>query len=345
MRIVIFSGKCLHFIAFTDYQSVKCVAYHYIYERKPSILKQLLFLFLVITAIQSSLGQSYVDLAKINYTNVVNAGYEDTNQETTIRAFDAALTIPMRLTQDVALITGIEYSNQTLSLFPGAEEAALSYATVRAGVAINHSEKWSGTYMILPKVASEKLKGEDDFFIGGLVLLKYQKNEFWQYRIGGYGSAEAFGAIVTPILGWYYQKERWESTLNFPINGDVNYSFNPGIRTGFAFQAPVRSYRLAVDDDVLIDPRRLHVQSNIIELGPYFEHGFLDNSILLRFQVGYSSVDYEVYNDGDRLPFRLFAFEFDDDRNRLNPEMNGNLFLRIGAVYRFDLDREEALSR
>jgi hypothetical protein len=81
-----------------------------------------------------------------------------------------------------------------------------------------------------------------------------------------------------------------------------------------------------------------YVQANLIEVGPYLEHSFAKESIRLRFQIGYSSVSYEVFEANDTLPFRLAAFEFGDDRNRLNPDMNGNLFLRVGAIYRFQLE-------
>ena len=76
-----------------------------------------------------------------------------------------------------------------------------------------------------------------------------------------------------------------------------------------------------------------------IEFGPYLEYRLLDNSLLLRAQAGYEAVSYEVFNEGDTLPFRLSAVEFGDDRALLNPEMSGSLFLKIGAIYRFHLDK------
>lgn len=123
--------------------------------------------------------------------------------------------------------------------------------------------------------------------------------------------------------------------MNFPINGDVNYTVNDVSRLGFNFQSPIRSYVLDADGAAAS-----YVQTDIIEVGPYLEHSVAKQSILLRFQVGYSSMSYSVYEAGDQLPFRLAAFEFADDRNRLNPETNGNFFLRLGATYRFHLVKE-----
>ena len=36
------------------------------------------------------------------------------------------------------------------------------------------------------------------------------------------------------------------------------------------------------------------------------------------------------------------AFSFGDDRTQLNPNINGGLFLRFEAVYRFNISREES---
>jgi len=279
-------------------------------------------------------AQSYVDIAKVSYSTVVNAGFEDNNAETNLSLFNAAFTVPIPITEKTALITGIDVIHQGLDLFPSQSSRTLAGLTFKAGISLTHNDRWSGTYILLPKVVSEDLEIEDDaFFIGGIALLKFQKNERVQYRFGVYASGEAFGTLVTPLLGLYYKNEttHWETTLNLPINGDVNYSVNDRFKIGAAFEAPVRSYVLNTNTS-----QELYVQSNLIEIGPYFEHTIAKN-ILLKVQTGYTSVDYQVFADGDTLPFRLAAFEFGDDRTRLNPEMNGNFFVKASATYRFDI--------
>lgn len=293
---------------------------------------------LVFAFAKAASAQSYVDLVKINYGTVINAGFEDSDAETNVTLVDLSLTYPIKLSEQTAIVTGLDYSNQTVDLFPNAlEETSLSSLTLKAGLSIKHSDRWSGTYLLLPKIASQDLEtGSEALFFGGLVLMKYQKTARIQYRFGAYGTSEGFGTLVTPIVGLYYQSENkhWEATLNLPINGDVNYTVNEASRLGFNFQAPVRSYTLDAGRNAAS-----YVQANIIEVGPYLEHSFAKQSILLRFQVGYSSVAYEVYEANDTLPVRIAAFEFGDDRNRLNPEMNGNLFLKLSAIYRFHLDK------
>jgi len=256
------------------------------------------FLIFFMSIVSTVYAQSYVDIAKVSYSTVVNAGFEDNNAETNLSLFNAAFTVPIPITEKTALITGIDVIHQGLDLFPSQSSRTLAGLTFKAGISLTHNDRWSGTYILLPKVVSEDLEIEDDaFFIGGIALLKFQKNERVQYRFGVYASGEAFGTLVTPLLGLYYKNEttHWETTLNLPINGDVNYSVND-----------------------------------------YFEHTIAKN-ILLKVQTGYTSLDYQVFADGDTLPFRLAAFEFGDDRTRLNPEMNGNFFVKASATYRFDI--------
>lgn len=298
-----------------------------------------LLLFLL-SSISTVVAQSYVDIAKISYSNVSNVGFENSNTETNLTLFNAAFTVPIPITERTALITGVDVVYQELDLFPTQFSRSLAGLTLKAGLSIKHNDTWSGTYILLPKIVSEGLSIEGDtFFIGGIALLKFQKSERMQYRFGVYASEEAFGTLVTPLIGLYYKNEAsfWEATLNLPINGDVNYSINDRFKIGGAFEAPVRSYVLDTNG-----AQDQYVQSNLIEVGPYFEHAITKN-ILLKVQTGYTSVDYQVYTEGDTLPFRLAAFEFGDDRTRLNPEMNGNFFVKASATYRFDIPEKESV--
>ncbi|MEP0264802.1 DUF6268 family outer membrane beta-barrel protein [Dokdonia sp.] len=298
--------------------------------------------FLLFMSIASTIcAQSYVDVVKVSYSNVINASFEDSNAETNLSLFNASLTIPIPITEKTAFITGVDFAHQGLDLFPNQFSRTLGGITFKAGVSLTHSDRWSGTYVLLPKIASEDFAIEGDaFFIGGIALLKFQKNEHIQYRFGVYVSEEAFGTIVTPIIGGYYKSEtmHWETTLNLPVNGDVNYEVNDRFKIGAAFEAAGSSFVLDTDA-----PQELYVQTNSLEIGPYFQHAIAKN-ILLRLQTGYSSVDYQVYAVGDELPFRLAAFEFGDSRTRLNPKMSGNLFIKAGITYRFDIPEKETIN-
>ncbi len=287
---------------------------------------------------QSFYAQDYIDLVKINYGTIMNAGFENSESETNISLFDVSATYPIMLNDKVAIITGVDYTQHGLDLVPDGETIRLNTITLKVGINIKHNNKWSGTYVFLPKIASQELHTDGDhFFFGGLALLKYQKNEQMQYRIGAYSSSEGFGTFMTPLLGMYYLSEdkSWEVSATLPINADVNHRFNKSLALGLNFQAFVRSFSLEHQENA----PQLYTQMSNIEIGPYFQYGIKDQSILIRLQAGYSTASYEVFEEGDTLPIRVSAFEFGDGRNLLNPEMTGNLFVRIGATYRFDLSK------
>ena len=295
-------------------------------------------LFVIVLITHTLLAQDYVDIATIDYGTILGSGYEDSDETTDVTLFNAGITYPIKMSERTAIVTGINYSQNSLSLAPQAPSVTLNTAILKLGLNMKHNEKWSGTYLFLPKIASQDFRTNgNSFFFGGLVLLKYQKTDNFQYRLGAYASSEGFGMITTPVLGLYYtsKNEKFEATVNLPINADLNYSLGDNSSFGLAFQAPVRSFSLFDENE----NQNAYVQVSNIEIGPYFQYKVLDQSLLLRLQAGYSTVSYEAFEEGDILPIRLSAIEFGDDRNLLNPEMTGSYFVKVGAIYRFYLNK------
>ena len=303
-----------------------------------SKIKISVLLIVVSLAAQSMSAQDYIDLFKINYTNVPSAGFEESEEETEVSMFDIGLTYPIKLNDEVAIITGLDYTQQSLELGPNAITNTLNMLRLKVGINIKHSDKVSGTYVLLPRISSEDLHTDGNhFFFGGLALLKYQKTSRFQWRFGAYASTEGFGVLATPVIGLYYKSEnnKLEVTANLPISADLNYSLSENASLGFGLFTPVRTFSMKA-----VGGYETYTQVANIEFGPYLEYRLLDNSLLLRAQTGYQSVSYELFAEGDELPFRLSAFEFGDGRALLNPEMTGSLFFKIGAIYRFHLDKE-----
>ena len=150
-------------------------------------------------------AQDYVDIFRIGYGETFNNDFEGTNSSTSIRSFEAGFTFPIVLNDKNALITGADFSTNNLQLFPEAERTSLYSTNIKLGLASTHSERWSSTIVLLPKIASDYNDiSSDDFYLGGFALLKLQKKENLIYRFGAYGSQEAFGFFTTPIIGWYY---------------------------------------------------------------------------------------------------------------------------------------------
>jgi len=301
-------------------------------------LKKIILLLLCIPL--QTFAQDYVDLLKIGYGQTFNNDFEGTGESTFVKSFDADLTVPVVLNENHAFITGAVYSRNNLQLFPNAASSSLHSTIVKLGLASTYNERWSSTLVFLPKIASDYVNSSgEDFYFGGVGLLKYQKTEHLKYRFGLYASTEAFGVFTTPIIGWYYlsPNSKFEMDVSLPIAADVNYTF--GVTTlGFDYIGIGRSFRITENDaDVYADVSSL-------EFASYLQFNALEKSVLLRAKFGYSSNNYEIYQNGEKIDVGVSAFSFGDDRTQLNPNLSGGLFLRFEAIYRFDISEDSPAS-
>jgi hypothetical protein len=124
--------------------------------------------------------------------------------------------------------------------------------------------------------------------------------------------------------------------MSLPIAADINYCL--GTTTlGIDYFGIGRSFRLYGDSDV----SSAYVDLSSLEFAGYIQFNVLQKSVLLRAKLGYSSDNYEVYADGETIDLGLSAFSFGDDRTQLNPDLNGGIFLKFEAVYRFHLKKEK----
>ncbi len=302
-------------------------------------MKRLLLLILIFPFFISA--QEYVDIFRIGYGQTLNNNFEGVDSSTNVKSFEVGFTFPVVLNENQALITGADFSINNLQLFPEAEFTSLYSTNLKLGLASTWSEKWSTTIVLLPKIASDyKNISSDDFYFGGFALLKLKKNENLKYRFGIYASQEAFGLFTTPILGWYYlsPNKQFEMDMSLPISADVSYKL--GITTvGVDYFGIGRSYNVHYEN-----LPTLYADLSSLEFAGYLQFNVLEESVLLRAKVGYSSNNYEMYAEGDKIDLGVSAFSFGDDRTQLNPSLNGGFFLKFEAIYRFHI-REKPKSQ
>jgi len=295
-------------------------------------------------------AQDYVDLLRVGYGETFNNDFVDTNESTSVKSLEVDFTLPVVLNDNHAFITGFSFSRNRLQLYPdnpevlyfGVDEnnfASLYSTILKLGLASTYNEKWSSTLILLPKIASDfqKING-DDFYFGGLGLLKYQKTEHLKYRFGLYATSEAFGFFTTPIIGWYYlsPNKKFEMDMSLPIAADVNFTQGP-ITYGIDYFGIGRSFRLYGGSE----ESQSYVDLSSLEFASYVQFNTLEKSVLLRAKFGYSSNNYEVYATGDKIDLGVSAFSFGDDRNQLNPDISGGVFLKFEAIYRFNITSEK----
>lgn len=290
------------------------------------ILLILLFLPIFVTA------QQYIDAVKLSYYNTFNAEFENSTESTDVKGFEANLLFPVVLNLKYTLISGLDISKHQLLLSPEFSQSTKLYSTLlKVGVQIKHSEKWSSTLVLLPKIASDyKNLSGDDFYLGAYGIAKLKKTDKLAYRFGLYTSSEAFGMYATPIFGVYYKSKnnKLEIDASLPIKADINHSLGKG-SIGIDYFGIGRSYNISQDTSTPV-----YIEQSPLEFSSYYQYGMLDGSILLRAKIGYTSNTHEVYEQGDKLDLRLAAFNFGDDRTQLNPSILGSVFIRFEFKYR-----------
>lgn len=298
------------------------------------------------------LSQNYVDLLKVGYGQTFTNEFDGYPDETQTKSLDIDLTFPVVLNDDNALVTGVLFSRNNVTFLPeidSPDPAALYpeltnprnvYTTIlKLGLVTTFNEKWSGTFVVLPKLASDyqDISG-DDFFMGGVALFKYQKKENLTYRFGWYAMGQAFGLFTTPIAGFYYMSpnKRFEMDVSLPVAVDVNYKFDK-MAVGFDYFGIGRSFNLKTASAPAV-----YVDYGALEFAGYYQYGLLDNSVLLRAKIGYATNQFELYERSEKVDLRISAFNFGDDRRQINPDVSSGAFFKFEAIYRFKIPTKQS---
>ena len=283
-------------------------------------------------------AQNYVDVFKISYAYTYRSNFKDTPNYTNVNSLETIATIPVPLNNSKAIISGFNFNFNTLQLSPNSSETHLYNTTLRLGITAKLSSTWDGTLIALPKLASDyKQLSLDDFYLGGIVLFKNKRNSKLYYRYGWYLSEEAFGITTTPILGLYYfsANKRFEADLAIPISANINYSFQH-LTLGFDYFGIERSYHLHT-------PAQLgtYVEQNRLEFAGYLQCNTFNKHIILRGKLGYVSNRHAVFDDDETISLKFIDFRINDHRTQLNPKLEGSLFFKIEAIYRFQLNSQQ----
>uniref|UniRef100_UPI003752527E DUF6268 family outer membrane beta-barrel protein n=1 Tax=Flavobacterium sp. TaxID=239 RepID=UPI003752527E len=290
-------------------------------------------LFLILPFLCSA--QEYIDLFSLNFGKSQEKTFENSSVNTSISTFQTNLTLPVVLNEKYIAVTGVNFSSYSLQLFPDSNNNHLYSTNLRAGLSVKHSEHWSGLYLFLPKVASDYINvSSEDIYLGGLALLKYKRNENFGYGLGLYGSSEAYGMSVVPIITFYYHSpnKRFEINAFMPNDADINYSLTDKTRIGVDFLGHGNSYKLTTDNI-----RSNYVENNSIDFSSYVQRSVFDKKILLRLKMGYSLNQFRVYPMDQKLDLQILALKFGDNRTRLFEDKSNTILLKLEAIYRFDL--------
>jgi hypothetical protein len=296
---------------------------------------KLLMLFALFTVAVNA--QDYVDIFKLTLNNAT-LGNLDNDYETSVNNLNMEVYYPKKLSEKAVLLTGFTVENTRLNFSEGAERSSLTMTRLNLGMKYQHSEKWSGTYVFLPKIASDFDNiGSNDFQFGGLAVFDYQYSEAYKIKFGLYASSENHGSTITPLIGLWHRSKNNKFYINatLPIRMDANYALSNKFSVGADLLTSIKSYNLSEFNS------EFYTQEESIRFALYAAYGLMENSIILRGKVGFDTTDYGVYSSDEKVGAQMLTFPLrTDDRNRLNSEFDSSIYIGFDAIYRFDLTKE-----
>tara|TARA_R110002167_G_scaffold58566_5_gene165856 strand:- start:118 stop:1044 length:927 start_codon:yes stop_codon:yes gene_type:complete len=281
-------------------------------------------------------AQDYIDLVSLSYATTPSNEFKTGGQSTKVRQFDANVDLPIIIDENRVLLTGFSAQTNSLLLDPSfTDKSTVGSFLLKLGVNLVHSEKLSGTYMLIPRLSSDygKIHGKD-LQLGALALLKLTKTERFNYKIGIYVNTEKFGLFVAPLLGFYYksQNEKFEMNVLLPASADMNYRLFNNIFAGMYFESLSGSYYL---NNGRFDNAPQYVNKSSNDL--YLYLGIpLTKSLLLKPKIGFTvGRKYRTYGENDKVSFSLSSIYVGDDRTQLNQDFSDGLVAKLELLYRF----------
>ena len=290
--------------------------------------KSILFIALFACATMVN-AQDYLDIFKASYSQAT-LGNVDDDAETDVTNTNLELYLPIPITSKAVVLAGFTYENTGFS----DGSSSLIMTRLNLGMKINHGNKWSGTYVALPKLASDfNDLGSDDFQMGGLALLEKKYSSRKVLKFGAYVSSENFGTTVTPIIGLWYKSKNSKFYVNatLPIRADANYSLTDAFSLGANLLSSVKSYNLTEESS------DFYVQEESIRLSAFAAYGFLNDMLIVRARFGLDTTDYGVYNKNQNSIVQVLTVQVGEERTRENSEFSAAPFVGIDLMFRVGL--------
>jgi hypothetical protein len=280
-------------------------------------------------------AQNYVDIIKLNYNNTSQNTFENSNVTTRVEELDLETTLPITINTSTNFLTGFIYEHIQTKLFEDGDKETFSSLSLKIGFNKIYSDKWSGTYVLIPRVASDFNQiTKKNFQLGGFVLLKYAKNENMSYKAGLYANTELSGPWFVPLLGLYYisSNKKWEFNLTIPILADINYAIHSKVAIGFNYSGQVRSYHLT---KIPSTEKSGYVSRSTNEVSGYLKFS-LTKSIIIQTKVGRSvGRFYRVYDENDKITLGFPLINIGDNRTQLNTDFKDGWTYQAMLIYRF----------
>jgi hypothetical protein len=283
-------------------------------------------------------SQNYFDIFNLTYTNTTPNNFEISNTQSNVEELALEFNFPILINEKTILLTGLGANKTKVNLDANMPSSTLNVLGLNFGFNKSINDKWSTTFMVFSKVASDKIKlSNDNLQLAFLSLFTNKKRDNLKYRYGLYSNTEKYGLIMVPIIGLYYvsTNKKFEADLNLPIIGDINYKINNKTWIGMRFDGLGTTYNLSNQS---YSANGAYVSKTSNELVSYLRFK-LGKSIYLNTKVGYAvSRNYKVFDSKDKIDLALSSFYFGDMRTQLNERFKDGAIFKVELFYRLHFD-------
>lgn len=300
-------------------------------------MKKSAFLISFLFTIFNVSAQNYIDIIKLNANTTGNNKFDSSSVTTQIREIGADISLPIKINDSLAIVSGLIYEGIESKLFENQSAKTFGSFCLKAGINKEFSEKWTGTFVLLPKLASNFNKlGNNDFQMGAIAIFKHTKSDHLNYKYGLYYNSEIFGPFFVPMFGVYYlsPNKKFETNLMLPLQMDINYKVIPFINIGFNFNGQIRTYHLK---DIASTLPNTYLTKSTNDFFAYLKFNFT-KGLSLQTKVGQSVArSFRVYDIKDNIDFGLPAMFLGPKRNQLNTDFSNGLLFQVVLIYRVHL--------
>lgn len=288
----------------------------------------ILLLFLLVC--ESNIAQQYVDLLHIQHSHSIGKVDAISFQQTNFTESSVDLLVPIKLDSSKTILTGFVGERTYFNDRSG--NPMLVYGLMlKAGLNLSHGKSWSGTYVLLPRIASSDVKlNGNSFQLGAIAILKKKYSESFNVKFGVYTNAEFFGPFIVPVVGFYLHKNRWEMNFTLPINADINYTLKENLlAVGFRYDGISRSY-------FRYNTANRYIEKANNELGLYARVNLKEWN--LRLMAGHSLWrEFWEYESGDEAAASLPSYKINDNRTALYESALDELLIKLSLTYRLSI--------
>ncbi|NOX47516.1 MAG: hypothetical protein GXO89_11135 [Chlorobi bacterium] len=260
--------------------------------------------------------------------------YADTNLKSNIGYFTGVLTVPLKLNEKTALLTGLRGNLWNVKYDPKGFWPE-NYYSLGLTLGVNHkfSDDNSLLLVLLPKLNSDfKVLNSNAFQLGFIGTWSHRVDEDFLWKAGLYYGAEFFGPFFSPIFGLDWKlSNKWKIKGDLPIYVNIDYNIKKDFSVGLGYIALVSTFRLSGEFQDAYTSR--------FAIEPYlFANAKVAKNVYLNGKLGYTmGRTYPIYAKDDKIDWQLMAWEFGDEREQLNPEIDEGLFIEFTLSYKVDI--------